>query len=421
MTQLSMLLGVSFFAVQTALVVLLLVHRARCARDLLALRESEARWRAIAETRPVIADRYAAATAAGGVGVWEWNFETNEIYVDPNLEAILGFASGEMTQHPEDWASRVHPDDLPTVTARIQECIARDEEYQVEHRMVHRDGSTRWFLSRGTVARRADRTVYRMVGTKVDITQRKQAEIAIGENQAILQAANQKLQELAGRLIAAQEIERGRIARELHDDVSQQVAGLSIALSAVKRRVAELPGTRDLYADVSALRERTIMLAEAIRNVSHELHPSVLQHAGLVEALTAYCADLQRREPLTVVFTADGDFAPTSNDLALCLYRVAQEALRNVVTHAHARRADIHLRRSGDVTELTIADDGIGFDIDEARSSLKGLGLISISERVRLAGGAVSIITEVNKGTRLRVAVPVSQGAPGARALSVPA
>ena len=397
---------------QMAVIVALLIQRAGRERAERARRESEERFRLAADSAPVPVQRYAAATAAGGVGVWDWNFETNEIYVDPNLESILGFKDGEINSRPGEWASRVHPLDLPIVTARVQECIdGRVPDYEVEHRMVHKDGSARWFLSRGTLMRRANGSPHRMVGTKVDITARKVAEDAIRENQAILQATNQELQNLAGRLIASQEVERGRIARDLHDDISQQVAGLSIALSGLKRRLA-VPGAADLEAQVSAIQQRTIALAEEIRHVSHELHPSVLQHAGLVAALTAHCAELEHGQ-LIVAFTADGDFDATSRDVALCLYRVAQEALRNVVSHSGARRADIGLRRHGNLAELTITDDGVGFDINQVRTSLKGLGLISINERVRLAGGAVSIVTELKKGTRVRVQVPACECAPG--------
>jgi two-component system sensor histidine kinase UhpB len=131
----------------------------------------------------------------------------------------------------------------------------------------------------------------------------------------------------------------------------------------------------------------------------------VLDHSGLVAALADHCAR-QHGESLQVTFRVEGDFESTAMDVALCLYRVAQEALRNVVTHARARHADVHLVRIDNLLELTIADDGSGFDSVQVRKSGRGLGLVSISERVRLAGGTVSIATEWNKGTRVRVQVP---------------
>ena len=114
---------------------------------------------------------------------------------------------------------------------------------------------------------------------------------------------------------------------------------------------------------------------------------------------------------MAVTFSAEGDFASTDADVALCLYRITQEALRNVVEHADARRADVRLLRLDDSVELTIADDGKGFDMIGTRADSKGLGLVSINERVRLAGGTVSIATEVNKGTRVRVQVPATRHA----------
>ena len=160
------------------------------------------------------------------------------------------------------------------------------------------------------------------------------SEAGLRENQARLEASNQQISNLAGRLIASQEAERARIARDLHDDLSQQIAGLSIALSALKHRLAGLglQGGGELSSDVSSLQQRTAGLADNIRNLSHELHPSVLRHAGLVAALAAYCADVERQKNITITFAAEGDFASASADTALCLYRITQEALRNVVT-----------------------------------------------------------------------------------------
>ncbi len=122
-------------------------------------------------------ERYALATMAGGVGIWDWNLETNEIYVDPTLKSILGFDEARPTVSAQEWGTRVHVEDLPTVTAQTQACIEGGiNEYKAEHRMIHTDGSVRWFLSRGSLMRRADGTPHRMFGTKVDITERKRAE-----------------------------------------------------------------------------------------------------------------------------------------------------------------------------------------------------------------------------------------------------
>lgn len=358
--------------------------------------------------------RYTLATAAGAVGVWDWNFETNELFVDPGLKSILGFDDHEISNRPDDWGSRVHPQDLAVAAAGVKNCTdGITDLYEIEHRMVHKDGSIKWMLSRGSALRAGDGSLRRLVGTKVDITARKLAEDAIREKQAVLDASHRQINDLAGRLIASQEAERTRIARDLHDDLSQEIAGLSIALSAIKRQVTDTPNVAEVVRAVSAVQQRAVALAENVRDLSHDLHPSVLEHAGLVTALTAHCAEIERHQRVAVTFSADGDFGSTSADIALCLYRVAQEGLRNVMTHANARRAEVRLFRAGDFAELSIADDGRGFDIVGTARNGHGLGLVSISERVRLVGGTVSIMTELNKGTRLRVQVPANGHAPG--------
>ena len=379
---------------QTALIGTLLLQRARRRRVETALRDSQ--------------QRYSLAAAAGSVGVWDWNFETNELFVDPGLKSLLGFDDREISTRPDDWGSRVHPQDLAVASAGVKNCVdGITDTYEIEHRMLHKDGSVKWMLSRGTALRSANKSLRRLVGTKVDITERKLAEEGIREHQAILEASHREIQDLAGRLIRSQDLERARIARDLHDDLSQQIAGLSIELSSVKRQVSALAGAGALPDEVGALQQRTMGLAQNIRHLSHDLHPSVLQHAGLVAALAAHCAQIERHQPMIVSFAADGDFASITPAAALCLYRVAQEALRNVVTHAKAPHAEARLVRTGDVAELVVADDGRGFEIAEGLRS-SGLGLVSINERVRLAGGTVSIVTELNKGTRMCVRIPAN-------------
>jgi two-component system sensor histidine kinase UhpB len=198
--------------------------------------------------------------------------------------------------------------------------------------------------------------------------------------------------------------ERTHIARELHDDVNQQLAALSIALSSLKRR---LPSeAAEAQQEVTRLQQQTIALSEAIRHLSHELHPGVLQHAGLAAALQRDCTAFSRQHGIDVTFHADAGLEEIPADVALCLYRVAQEALHNLARHARARQAAVALTRSGDILELRIADDGQGFDLAAARRR-GGLGLMSIDERVRLVQGGVHIVTEPQRGTELRVRVPL--------------
>ena len=221
-----------------------------------------------------------------------------------------------------------------------------------------------------------------------------------------LQRSNQEISDLFGRLIAAQESERTRIARDLHDDVSQRVAGLSIMMSGLKRRLSGQPNEADLKSAVTSMQEAATALAEEIRHVSHDLHPSQLQHSGLVRALDAFCSDFEKFQGVKISFTADGDSGDVDWDASLCLYRVTQEALRNVAKHAEARHVRVELSRGPRSVQLSISDDGKGFDEMKMRGERHGLGLVSIDERVRLLRGTVQIETRPRGGTRLKVHIP---------------
>ena len=217
------------------------------------------------------------------------------------------------------------------------------------------------------------------------------------------------IRDLAGRLMTAEEEERRRIARELHDGVNQDLAALSIALSALGDGLPE--GTPpDRQREVARLQGRTVELAEAIRHLSHELHPGILQYTGLAVALRSHCREFEREHGLTVTFQSDDDLGTVPSDVALCLYRVTQEALKNAARHAKASQVRVAVARDGADLVLTIGDDGSGFDLAEARSR-GGLGLISLDERVRLAGGRLAIDTQPQRGTVIRVVVPLSDDA----------
>ena len=218
--------------------------------------------------------------------------------------------------------------------------------------------------------------------------------------------AMRRFEDLAGRLITAQEAERARIARDLHDDISQQLAAISIAISGCKRR-PELQGSGELLEALAAVQRQTIELSEDIRLLSHDLHPGVLEHADLVDALRSHCGEFAKQQSIDVAVDADEDLTISDITTALCLYRVVQEALRNIAKYADARQVHITLRRVEDEVQLAVADDGKGFNLAKAREQGGGLGLRSIEERVRLVGGRLSIETAPHTGTTITVWVKI--------------
>jgi len=216
-----------------------------------------------------------------------------------------------------------------------------------------------------------------------------------------LRRRHARVQELAGHLLTSQEQERRRLARELHDDVNQQAAALSIALSALAARQPD--GAAELRSELSRLRENAQALSDAVRELSHGLHPAVLEHAGLVPALRSLCSEQRGAYELMLSFPERLDPLPAAT--ALCLYRAAQEALRNVARHAGAGHVRLTIERENGRLALTVGDDGCGFDVARARS--RGLGLVGLEERARLVGGLVSITSRPRHGTEVLILVPL--------------
>jgi two-component system sensor histidine kinase UhpB len=206
--------------------------------------------------------------------------------------------------------------------------------------------------------------------------------------------------------MTAQEEERRRIARDLHDGVNQELAAQAIALSTLAARLPD--ASEAVKQDFARLQARTVEMAKTIRDLSHSLHPGVLQHAGLVAALRGYCRGFEREHGLAVTFRAEGELGAVPPDVALCLYRVTQEGLGNVARHAKATRATVILGRKGGDVALTIGDDGRGFDPASARRG-DGLGLISLDERARLIGGRLTIDSQPQRGAELRITVTLSE------------
>jgi two-component system sensor histidine kinase UhpB len=217
-----------------------------------------------------------------------------------------------------------------------------------------------------------------------------------------LAGAHAELREMTGRLIATQEQERARLARDLHDDINQRLAASSIGLSALRRRV-----TPSMQPEVTQIQRQVIALSEDVRQLSHELHPSCLQHAGLRDSLEALCHAQRRPRAPHVVFIADRAIDVLSADIALCFYRVTQEALMNVVRHAEASQVTIKASITHDRASLWIFDDGRGFDMDELRASGPGIGLISMNERAKLLGGSFELRSAPGKGVDICLRIPL--------------
>lgn len=238
-----------------------------------------------------------------------------------------------------------------------------------------------------------------------DITETRQAAEAIRKSEERLSESTRMIRSLAGKLITAQESERRRISTLLHDDVGQSVAAIGLTINRLKRKLPDDP--QATIAELDQVYRQLDSLTAQIRQLSHQLHPGVLEHLGLVKALRSHVTELSNEEQLAVKFTADVKTDPVPPEISVCIYRVALEALRNVSAHSGANSAHVALSESNGWLMLEVSDSGKGFDVEKVGHGT-GLGLASSEERVKLLHGSLEVRSVAHYGTRLTARVPLS-------------
>lgn len=266
----------------------------------------------------------------------------------------------------------------------------RADQFHLEY-PCHSPSEQRWFLLQAT---RLTGGAGGVVLLHIDITRRKLLEGRLLEHE--------KLRLFTTGLINGQEDERRRIARELHDGLNQQIAVLAIELGLLARRD---PDPQELQSSLGVLQRQAVELSDQVRRISHQLHPAALEHAGLAGALRSLCAEFGGREGLAVDLEV-GRMEVLPAPLALCLYRVAQECLRNASRHSGAGRVTVYLGCDGESVRTVVTDNGRGFDPEAAAS--RGLGLVSMEERVDLLGGCLQVNSSAGQGTRIEARLPLA-------------
>ena len=315
--------------------------------------------------------------------VWRADTATLQItYVSERAKTILGYPLSQWRQ-PHFQETHLHPEDRLKVLACYREAIRDGENHRLDYRMTAADGREVWFHDCMHAIKVGTRK--ELIGVMVDITDRKAAEAG--------------LIEMTGRLIRAQEEERSRIARELHDDFNQRLALLAIGLQRLEHTIQSEIG---VAAQVSDLYHMTQEIASDVHRLSHQLHPAKLQHLGLVPAIKGLCRELFEQYGAEIDFVHRNVPNPIAQESALCIFRVAQEALSNTVKHSGVKNGKLELSVDRGVLHLCVSDSGAGFDL-QAISAKGRLGLISMQERVRAAGGTISVESRPSTGTRISV------------------
>ena len=331
-------------------------------------RESEERFRLVANTAPVMI----------------WMSGTDKLCTYFN-EPWLDFTGRSIAQElGNGWTVGVHPDDFKTCIDTYAESFNRREQFKMEYRLRRHDGEYRWIVDIGVPRFNPDGSFAGYIGSCIDVTEQR--------------LAHEAMSGMTRKLIEAQEQERARIARELHDDINQQLAMLAVELEQLKENPSEVESRAE------ELRKQTSEISNGVQALSHDLHSSQLEYLGVVAGMKSWCKEFAGRQKMEIDCRHDVR-STLPPDIGLCLFRVLQEALHNAVKHSGVNRIEVQLREQSGEIHLIVSDSGRGFDMEAIKQG-RGLGLISMRERVRLVNGMIDIESKPMGGTIVHARVP---------------
>lgn len=335
------------------------------------LRESERRFRLVANTAPVM--------------IWMSGPDRLCNYFNQPWLEFTGRTLG--AELGNGWLEGVHPEDLKDCLDTYTRAFDLRESFKMQYRLRRHDGEYRWVFDIGVPRVDVDGSFAGYIGSCIDITDRKLAEQAMAD--------------IRRKLIEAQEQERTWIGRELHDDINQRLAMLAVELEQLQDNPSEV------RSRVQELRKQTTEISNDVQSLSHELHSSKLEYLGAIRGMKSWCREFGERQGIQIEFKSTDVQTSVAPQVGLCLFRVLQEALHNAVKHSGVKRIEVQLREDSGEIHLVISDLGRGFDLETATQG-RGLGLTSMQERVRLVNGIVEIQSKPMGGTTVHVRVPLT-------------
>ena len=321
---------------------------------------------------------------------WVWDVPQDEVRASESDWSSGNWYSAHPV-HFDYFMDVIHPDDRALLREAVRGALEGNGQYETEYRVMMPDTTVRWVAGRGRVEFDQNGKPKQLRAISIDITDRRHAE--------------DEARDLNGRLITAHEDERARLARALHDDVTQRLALLAIDAGRKEK------GLGDTIAGqaMRSIRHDLVQLSEDVHALSYALHPAILEDLGLIEALKAECARFGGVDGIPTSFRATGNVDEPTQALSLCLYRVAQEALRNVTRHSGASSVEVELRAVGGKLELAVEDNGVGFD-PTRKQARPSLGLAGMRQRLFLVDGELLIDSAPGNGTIIVARAPMKRG-----------
>jgi len=335
-------------------------------------------------------ERLVMAIQAGRMYAFEWDVATDVIVRSRECVHIFNWMDDPTRDSGQQFASRVHPEDRDAYATEGTGLTPESPTYRTSYRVLRPDGSVIWLEATGRAFFDAKGTMVRTVGMAVDVTERKQAEEALAS--------------VSRRLIEAHEEERTWIARELHDDVNQRIALLAVNLERLGQALNASNGQRSHL--IKEVQEQVSDLGIDIQALSHRLHSSKLEYLGLAAACEGFCREFSEQQSVQIDFHSQDIPKDLPQEIALCLFRVLQEALQNAAKHSGVRQFEVLLKVASNEIQLSVDDPGVGFDLQKAMSG-PGLGFTSMKERMKLIDGHLSIDSKPEGGTTIHARAPL--------------
>jgi PAS domain S-box-containing protein len=374
--------AIALMAIETFLILGLVINLRRRWLAEQSLSESEA--------------RLSLAAASANAGLWSMSVDTGQVWGTDKIRELFDFPPHEELNF-KSFLGRIHAEDRERVQHTVQQAMQSGEDFAIEYRVLRADGSVRWIASRGRLQPAKAGKPSGMMGVSVDVSERKETEDALRRNE-------QDLSKLTGRIIHAQEEELRRLSRELHDDLTQRLAALALDAALIEKELN--PSQPQAVQGLKELRANLSEVAEEVHDLSRQLHPSILDDLGLVQAVQAECVAFTKKTGVDLSFAPHDLPDSVPQHSALCLYRIIREALQNIAKHSRAAAASVTLQGLSDGIRLLIEDQGIGFDTQEVKTKA-GIGLSSMRERVRLVNGTISFKSKPGQGTAIEVFIPI--------------
>ena len=386
-------IAIVLIVAQALLIAGLLFQRTRKRKAEAILLESEERFRVMADTTPSL--------------VWMCDGRGRITYLNGRRIAFTGTDAG--AGYGDTWITYVHPDDVERMLGTLYAALEIKQPFSQEYRLRRSDGAYRWMFDVASPRVNGDGSFGGFIGSAIDTTDQKLAQ--------------QALEKVSGQLIEAQEQERSRIARDLHDDICQRLALLSMEIDRANR--ASHGSVAATEPNLENIGKHCAEIAVDVQSLSHQLHSSTLDYLGVVAAIRALCRELSKQHQASIEFTDRNVPNHLPRDISLCLFRIAQEALHNAVKYSGTNQFCVDLCATEEEVQLVVRDAGAGFDVEEAKRN-RGLGLVSMQERVNLVHGRFSVESKPGQGTRIFAGVPFvaenegsREAAPGKKSGSV--